>query len=167
MFESDERREAAAGKPASCSGGAHTTHESHEAATHCNASGMPLAERAVESAVIRALFPRDAARRRFLKAVGAGTAMAAIASLFPLARAKEAFAQDAGKIEKARLKVGFIPITCATPIIMAHPRGYYAKQGLDVTTRHMYVGIIPFVAMQILTVVLVFLFRRSRCGCRE
>jgi nitrate/nitrite transport system substrate-binding protein len=28
--------------------------------------------------------------------------------------------------------VGFIPITCATPIIMAKPMGFYAKHGLDV-----------------------------------
>jgi len=34
--------------------------------------------------------------------------------------------------EKKDLKVGFIPITCATPIIMAHPMGFYSKQGLNV-----------------------------------
>jgi nitrate/nitrite transport system substrate-binding protein len=34
--------------------------------------------------------------------------------------------------EKKDLKVGFIPITCATPIIMAHPMGFYAKHGLNV-----------------------------------
>jgi len=55
-----------------------------------------------------------------------------VSSLFPLAMAKEAFAQSNGPLEKQKLKVGFIPITCATPIIMAHPMGYYAKQGLDV-----------------------------------
>ena len=37
-----------------------------------------------------------------------------------------------GPIEKKDLKVGFIPITCATPIIMAHPMGFYAKHGLNV-----------------------------------
>jgi nitrate/nitrite transport system substrate-binding protein len=36
------------------------------------------------------------------------------------------------KPEKTNLKVGFVPITCATPIIMAHPMGFYAKYGLDV-----------------------------------
>ena len=41
-------------------------------------------------------------------------------------------AQGAGAPEKTKLKVGFIPITCATPIIMAHPMGFYAKHGLDV-----------------------------------
>ena len=35
-------------------------------------------------------------------------------------------------LEKTRLKVGFVPITCATPIIMAHPLGFYKKYGLDV-----------------------------------
>ena len=34
--------------------------------------------------------------------------------------------------EKKDLKVGFIPITCATPIIMAAPLGFYAKHGLNV-----------------------------------
>ena len=41
------------------------------------------------------------------------------------------FAQGA-PLEKKDLKVGFIPITCATPIIMAQPMGFYAKHGLNV-----------------------------------
>jgi nitrate/nitrite transport system substrate-binding protein len=41
-----------------------------------------------------------------------------------LATATEVFAQGAGAPEKKDLKVGFIPITCATPIIMAHPMGF-------------------------------------------
>jgi nitrate/nitrite transport system substrate-binding protein len=90
------------------------------------------AEKVVEEALLRALFPDRALRRRFLAAVGAGTALSALASVFPLGAAKEAFAQGAGKIEKPKLKVGFIPITCATPIIMAHPMGFYAGHGLDV-----------------------------------
>src|SRR5690606_38278992 len=69
--------------------------------------------------------------RNFLRAVGASTALAAVSSFFPLAAAKEAFAAD-GPLEKTKLKVGFIPITCATPIIMAHPMGFYARHGLDV-----------------------------------
>jgi nitrate/nitrite transport system substrate-binding protein len=88
--------------------------------------------RAVEGAVVRAMFPNDMTRRRVLHAIGAGTLLAAINQVFPLASAKDAFAQAAAP-EKKDLKVGFIPITCATPIIMAHPMGYYAKQGLNVT----------------------------------
>ena len=91
-----------------------------------------LAGRAVEQAVMRALFPRDGERRRFLKAVGANTALAAIAQVFPLAAAREAFAQGHGPIEKPNLKVGFIPITCATPIIMSQPMGYFGRAGLNV-----------------------------------
>ena len=88
--------------------------------------------RIVEQGVMRALFPQDAMRRRFLQAVGTPTAMAAISTVFPLAVAKEAFAQSSAKLEKTSLKVGFIPITCATPIIMADPMGFYKKQGLHV-----------------------------------
>ena len=85
----------------------------------------------VASAVMRAMFPKDAARRAFLKSVGATTAVAALSQFFPLETAIEAFAQG-GTIEKKDLKVGFIPITCATPIIMAHPMGFYSKHALNV-----------------------------------
>src|ERR1043165_8999412 len=85
----------------------------------------------VASAVMRKVFPKDAARRAFLKRVGASTALAALSQFFPLKTATEVFAQSAAP-EKKDLKVGFIPITCATPIIMAHPMGFYAKHGLNV-----------------------------------
>src|SRR5476651_276053 len=85
----------------------------------------------VASTVMRAMFPKDSARRVFLKSLGASTALAALSQFFPIKTATEVFAQG-GPIEKKDLKVGFIPITCATPIIMAHPMGFYSKQGLDV-----------------------------------
>jgi len=107
-----------------CACGHHRSQGEHDRAM--------AADQVVEEALFRALFPDRALRRRFLATVGAGTALAALASVFPLGAAKEAFAQGAGKIEKPKLKVGFIPITCATPIIMAHPMGFYAKHGLDV-----------------------------------
>ncbi len=106
---------------ASCACGRHGSQAEHD-----------NEERIVEEAVLRAAFPDATLRRRFLQAVGAGTALAALSSLFPLGAAKEAFAQGAGKLEKKNLKVGFIPITCATPIIMAHPMGFYGRHGLDV-----------------------------------
>src|SRR5439155_21796298 len=51
--------------------------------------------------------------------------------IYPLKTATDLFAQG-GAIEKRDLKVGFIPITCGTPIIMAEPMGFYAKRGLNV-----------------------------------
>lgn len=85
----------------------------------------------IEASLVKALFPQDAVRRSFLRAVGKGTAMAAIASVLPTA-SLQAMAQEAAPLEKKDLKIGFIPITCATPLIMAHPLGFYKKQGLDV-----------------------------------
>ncbi len=76
--------------------------------------------------------PGRGVRRRFLTAVGAALRSPRSRACFRSAPPKEAFAQGAGKPEKTKLKVGFIPITCATPIIMAHPMGFYAKHGLDV-----------------------------------
>ena len=116
-----------------CACGQHESEAAHQAGL--SASGADSIEaqqnRVVEQAVMRAVFPQDALRRRFLQAVGAPTALAALSSVFPLAFAKEAFAQG-GKLEKPNLKVGFIPITCATPIIMADQMGFYKKQGLSV-----------------------------------
>ena len=118
-----------------CSCGQHTSEAEHIAAeSHALAQQEEaLTGRVVEQGILRALFPNDDLRRRFLKAVGTPTAMAAVSSLFPMAMAKEAFAAAPGKLEKTKLKVGFIPITCATPIIMAHPMGFYERYGLDVT----------------------------------
>src|SRR2546430_16392770 len=58
-------------------------------------------EGVVASAVMRAMFPKDAARRAFLKSVGASTALAALSQFFPLKTATEVFAQG-GAIEKKR-----------------------------------------------------------------
>lgn len=113
-----------------CSCGRHHSQSEHDQAVAIEAREMQ--ERVVETAVMKALFPQDELRRKFLRAVGSGTALAAISSIFPMGLAKEAFASAGGPLEKTKLSVGFIPITCATPIIMAHPLGYYAKYGLDV-----------------------------------
>ena len=85
----------------------------------------------IEATLVKALFPQDEQRRRFLRAVGKGTAMAAISSVLPVA-SLQAMAQEKGGLEKTSLKIGFIPITCATPLIMAQPLGFYQKQGLNV-----------------------------------
>lgn len=91
-----------------------------------------LVGRTVETAVMRAVFPNDLERRAFLRAVGTSTAVAALAAAFPLGAAKALAAEKTGPLEKTKLSVGFVPITCATPIIMAHPMGFYSKYGLDV-----------------------------------
>ncbi|MFG1282728.1 CmpA/NrtA family ABC transporter substrate-binding protein [Xanthobacter autotrophicus] len=115
-----------------CLCGRHGTPEEHAASERAAGLGDEARYRdVVASGLMRALFPNDMKRRAFLKAVGASTAAAALATVFPLDAATQAFA-DTGKPEKTDLKVGFIPITCATPIIMAHPMGFYAKQGLNV-----------------------------------
>ena len=112
-----------------CSCGSHSSQAEHDDAVSAGSTDARLS-RVVEAAVVRALFPQDQARRTFLRAVGASTAASAIAHVFPLAFATEVFAQAAP--EKKDLKVGFIPITCATPIIMAHPMGFYTRHGLNV-----------------------------------
>lgn len=115
-----------------CACGQHENEDAHRAAERAAAlDDESRYKEVVASGLMRALFPNDLKRRAFLKAVGASTAAAALGTFFPLDAATEAFA-DTGKPEKTDLKVGFIPITCATPIIMAHPMGFYKKHGLNV-----------------------------------
>ena len=105
-----------------------------------------LMDRVIDGAIVRAVFGgNEIARRTFLRAVGQGSFYAALASVFPLAACKSTAKEEVDKtvrgaasastsnpLEKTSLKVGFVPITCATPIIMAHPMGFYKKHGLDV-----------------------------------
>jgi nitrate/nitrite transport system substrate-binding protein len=89
----------------------------------------------MDEALLRGMFPDNAFRRNFLRAVGAGSALSAVSSLIPLDSLK-AFAQETrtpGALEKKSLTVGFLPITCATPLIYAEQLGLFARQGLDVT----------------------------------
>ena len=121
-----------------CSCGQDHAAADHDRAVAAAASAPSLATAAeelshefVEASLMKAIFPVDSVRRSFLKAVGANTARAAIASVLPVS-ALQAMAQDKGALEKKDLKIGFIPITCATPLIMAHPLGFYRQQGLNV-----------------------------------
>jgi nitrate/nitrite transport system substrate-binding protein len=121
-----------------CTCGAHASAAEHAAATlrtrSESAEFETYSNHFVEATLMKSLFPQDSMRRNFLRAVGRNTAMAAIGSVLPIA-SLQAMAQEAGKpgtLEKKALKIGFIPITCATPLIMAHPLGFYQKQGLDV-----------------------------------
>ena len=91
-----------------------------------------LIDQKVEEAVAHAVFGSDLRRREFIRYVGVGGATAILNSIFPMGAAKALAQGKTGPIEKKELKVGFIPITCATPIIMAEPMGFYKKHGLDV-----------------------------------
>jgi nitrate/nitrite transport system substrate-binding protein len=99
-----------------------------------------LLDRTLQTSVERAVFGHLGAhtsrRRHLLAALGGGSLLAALRSVLPidraLAAAKEATGPGKASLEKTALKVGFVPITCATPIIMAHPLGFYRKYGLEV-----------------------------------
>ena len=58
--------------------------------------------------------------------------MSALSGFLPVG-SLQAMAQEKAPLEKKDLSIGFIAITCATPLIMADPLGFYKKQGLNVT----------------------------------
>ncbi|MBI3637672.1 MAG: ABC transporter substrate-binding protein [Candidatus Rokubacteria bacterium] len=93
---------------------------------------MERIEGIVERSIEHAVFGDEMRRREFITRVGAGTMATALASVFPMGAAKALAQEKIGPPEKKDLKIGFIPITCATPIIMAEPMGFYKKHGLNV-----------------------------------
>lgn len=111
---------------ADCKGGASTT-------AHEDMSSDAMMERVIESAIVRSTFGhRDISRRSFASMLGASTLAAAFASVLPIDKVKAAILDEIGTPEKSDLRVGFVPITCATPIIMAEPMGFYERYGLNV-----------------------------------
>src|ERR1700759_4263790 len=80
-----------------CAFGQHRSEAEHAQATlamRCEPAGCEdkRYEGVVASAVMRAMFPKDAARRAFLKSVGAAGAAAALFQIFPLYTAHPTFA---------------------------------------------------------------------------
>jgi nitrate/nitrite transport system substrate-binding protein len=86
----------------------------------------------IEQALLHGLFPEPVLRRTLLKTVGAATVLGALSTLLPL-DALKAIAQEKKPLEKTKLAVGFLPITCAAPLIYGETLGEYRKQGLDVS----------------------------------
>ncbi|MEO1403368.1 MAG: CmpA/NrtA family ABC transporter substrate-binding protein [Cyanobacteria bacterium J06635_1] len=78
-------------------------------------------------------------RRKFLQNVAVGAALVSLAncgSAPEVSETPEADSEVAAEVpaglEKTDLKVAFLPITCASPIIMSKPLGFYEKHGLNV-----------------------------------
>jgi nitrate/nitrite transport system substrate-binding protein len=89
-------------------------------------------KRSVVAAVLKAAGPT---RRQVLAGMGGAALMALIAEVFPLAKLTAFAADPVGKPEKKDVAIGFIPITCGTPIIMAEPLGFYKKHGLNASVK--------------------------------
>jgi len=96
------------------------------------ADRTPAIGAALDEALLHGLFPEPMLRRALIKSVGAATLLGALATLLPLDTLK-AIAQEKKPLEKTKLAVGFLPITCAAPLIYGEIRGDYAKEGLDVS----------------------------------
>ena len=86
----------------------------------------------IEDGLLQGLFPDPILRRTLLKTVGTATVLGALSTLLPL-DALKAIAQEKKPLEKTKLNVGFLPITCAAPLIYGENLGHYTKEGLDVS----------------------------------
>ncbi len=64
--------------------------------------------------------------------MGAAALLGALGTLLPINTIK-AIAEEKKPLEKTKLNVGFLPITCAAPLIYGEQLGCYAKEGLEVS----------------------------------
>jgi len=101
-----------------------------------HAPAQPRVEDAVsdgiEQALVHGLFPQSMLRRELLRTVGASAIIGALSSILPIDTLK-AIAQERKPLERAKIAVGFLPITCAVPLIYGEKFGSYSKEGLDVS----------------------------------
>ncbi len=75
-------------------------------------------------------------RREFLRNIAVGAALVSLTNCAPGGDKPDIGDTNVdpdltAKLEKKDLKIGFIPITCATPIIMSEPLGFYKKHGMS------------------------------------
>ncbi len=99
-----------------------------------NSSGdseIVLAEQ-VDASLLNALFPSELTRRKLISAIGVSALLGAIAEVLPVESLKAIAADAVPPPEKPDLQVGFLPITCATPLIMGVRLGLFQKYGLNV-----------------------------------
>lgn len=89
-------------------------------------------EQSVVAAVLQAAGPT---RRQLLAGLGGAALVTLIGEVLPFDKLKAFAADPVGKPEKKDVVVGFIPITCGTPIIMAEPLGFYKKHGLNASVK--------------------------------
>lgn len=86
----------------------------------------------VDESILAGLFPEPVLRRALLRTVGAAALLGALGDLLPITTLRVLAAEPAPP-EKTDLTVGFLAITCATPLIFGMERGIFGKHGLTVS----------------------------------
>jgi nitrate/nitrite transport system substrate-binding protein len=110
---------------------AETSHASCcEADVSATAAASGMAD-IVRGAALRAVFGGSPARRAVLRSLGTAAALAILDTVMPLGTL-QALAEDKTEPEKSELTIGFIDITCATPLCVADKLDLFRENGLDV-----------------------------------
>ena len=112
-------------------GGTHGDNEECLAGKPANADDALAG--AMAQGMLHGLFPEHGLRRAFVKTLGRAGALAALTALTPLTQLAAVAQERKGAPEKIRLAVGFLPITCATPLIYAEQLGLFPREGLELS----------------------------------
>jgi len=111
-----------------------TDHHAHICGSECHGNHGPAGAdlgTVMRQSVMATLFGASRERRAVLKLLGASAALSLVEQVIPLG-ALEAMAQEAKAPEKAELTIGFIPISCSAPLLIAAQQGLFKQGGLDV-----------------------------------
>lgn len=106
--------------------------DSHSSNPSSGGSPEEVCSEVLDDAVIKAVFPDRGQRNKALGDIGKKELLSQIKKHVPIDDLKDEMATSGEELEKPNLSIGFIPITCATPIIMAEPMGFYRRHGLQV-----------------------------------
>jgi len=115
-----------------CNCGQHLNQELHDQAMQGLNSSEKIYGEYVQEALLHAIIPESKQRRALLQTVGIGALIGALSEVFPINAAIAMAADSKRTPEKKNVNIGFLPITCSTPILLGEILGLYGKQGLNV-----------------------------------
>lgn len=128
----NEKSTSLKGAQAGCECGQHRSQELHDQAKIGLSSSEQIYGEYVQEALLQAIIPDAKQRRLLLKSVGLGALVGALSEVLPISTAVAMAADSKNVPEKKSVSIGFLPITCSTPILLGEILGLYEKQNLNV-----------------------------------
>jgi nitrate/nitrite transport system substrate-binding protein len=104
----------------------------HQTISNVFVSKEEVLSRKIDDTLIKAVFPFPPSRQKVLEALGEEQTLKLIGQALPVDDFKNQELGIQRSLEQKQLNIGFVPITCATPIIMAEAMGFYRRHDLQV-----------------------------------
>jgi len=109
--------------------------EGHQENLQDHKTAEEMISDAVDTAILKASFPDAQELNRLIQKLGKKNILEFVNSKVPLEDIKSMVLDRDDHLEKRDLSIGFMPIACATPIVMAEPMGFYCRHGLTMSLK--------------------------------